>query len=102
MIITKERRLLIQEEIDQNMWHLILDLFQGTCTEITIPYVTPSQVIEYVTSLGAIDIDEKDINGWEMDYVFWIVWSEDRYMISGSGYGKNGCYVTMEKEKEKV
>ena len=50
------------------------------------PFLSPSHVINELKNLEAIDLEEYDQNGWEMDNWSYFRLNNIDYCVAGSGY----------------
>lgn len=91
----------IRSEIKINMVEKIQDVLNKKVEEVSIHYVRPNDVIDYLEKLNdgeSIDTDF-DSNGWSWDFWIRFEYKDQNYMLSGDGYYNNTVNFGIDKEE---
>lgn len=79
----------ITKIVHQSMIDGITSVINGEKTSVELLYARPGDILSYITSIGGVDCDDFDTNGWQWDYWFTVSINGKEYCVSGDAYYQN-------------
>ena len=88
----------LELEVIARMKQSIDSIFSKEVESVKMFAVRPGEVIKYIVSLGGLDLNDFDTNGYQWDYWTQLEINSVKYTLSGDGFYDRYCTLSKTED----